>query len=67
MKVMLVNGKPAQGGEQPNRALEEVARTLEAEGNRGGDLLDRARGPWAVCVACGRLRQARPLRVSMTW
>ena len=58
MKVMLVNGKPAQGGEQPNRALEEVARTLEAEGNRGGDLLDRraARGRFAWRAGgCARL------------
>ena len=31
MKVMLVNGSPHKAG-STNRALEEVARTLEAEG-----------------------------------
>ena len=35
MKVMLVNGSPHKAG-STNRALEEVARTLDAEGIEAG-------------------------------
>ena len=51
MKVMLVNGSPHKAG-STNRALEEVARTLEAEGIEGEIFWIGAK-PVGGCVACG--------------
>ena len=49
MKVMLVNGSPHRAG-STNRALEEVARTLEAEGIEAEIFWIGAR-PVGGCVA----------------
>ena len=57
MKVMLVNGSPHKAG-STNRALEEVARTLETEGIEAEIFWIGAR----PVGGCG-VRQARPLRV----
>ena len=51
MKVMLVNGSPHKAG-STNRALEEVARTLEAEGIKAETFWIGAK-PVGGCVACG--------------
>ena len=51
MKVMLVNGSPHENG-STNRALEEVARTLEAEGV-DAEIFWIGRKPVGGCVACG--------------
>lgn len=51
MKVMLVNGSPHKAG-STNRALEEVAHTLEAEGIEEEIFWIGAR-PVGGCVACG--------------
>ncbi len=50
MKVMLVNGSPHKGG-CTNRALEEVARTLEGEGV-GAEIFWIGAKPVGGCVAC---------------
>lgn len=51
MKVMLVNGSPHKTG-CTNRALEEVARTLE-EGGINTEIFWIGRKPVGGCVACG--------------
>lgn len=51
MKVMLINGSPHKNG-CTNRALEEVARTLEAEGIET-EIFWIGRKPVGGCVACG--------------
>ena len=51
MKVMLVNGSPHKGG-CTNRALEEVARTLEGEGIETEVFWIGAK-PVGGCVSCG--------------
>ena len=51
MKVMLVNGSPHKAG-STNRALEEVARTLEAEGIEA-EIFWIGTQPVGGCVACG--------------
>lgn len=51
MKVMLVNGSPHKAG-STNRALEEVARTLEAEGIEA-EIFWIGIKPVGGCVACG--------------
>ena len=50
MKVMLVNGSPHKSG-STNRALEEVARTLEAEGIEA-EIFWIGRKPVGGCIAC---------------
>ena len=51
MKVMLVNGSPHKDG-CVNRALEEVARTLEENGVEA-EIFWIGRQPVGGCVACG--------------
>ncbi len=51
MKVMLVNGSPHRSG-TTSRALDEVAKTLEAEGVEVGRFWVGA-APIAGCIGCG--------------
>ena len=54
MKVMLVNGSPHKAG-STNRALEEVARTLEAEGIEA-EIFQLGAKPVQDCIACMQCR-----------
>lgn len=64
MKVMLVNGSPHKAG-STNRALEEVARTLEAEGIEAEIFWIGAR-PWAVAWRAAAA-PGSAAACSMTW
>ena len=60
MKVMLVNGSPHKYG-CTNRALEEVARALEADGVEA-EIFWIGAEPQGGCVACGACAKVCPCK-----
>ena len=51
MKVLLVNGSPHKNG-STDRALQEVAKTLEAGGVET-EIFQLGKGPVQGCTGCG--------------
>ena len=51
MKVLLINGSPRERG-NTRAALDEIARTLAAEGVET-ELISVGTGPVSGCTACG--------------